>query len=93
MTNNFVADLVAYALKIVVVLGISIIVWTLVVGTDGVNGRSVLKQNIWNGVSTAYSNLLIEKTDNYGYAYGNRTTVVWNMCDAVSVRDRHSPQA
>ena len=67
-------------------------VWLLVVGTDGLGGPSVLKQNMWSGVSKAYNNLLIEKTDRYGYGYGERTEVVCNSCAAVRVQETRSPQ-
>ena len=95
MTDNFVANLIAYILKIVVALGVSLIIWTLVVGTDGLGGPSVLKKGVWNGVSTAYSTLIVEKTDNYGYGYDTRTAIVWSNGDgdAKIVQDTQSPQA
>lgn len=90
--GGIVSDAVAYIFKIVIALGISMTVWLLVVGTDGLGGPSILKQNIWSGVSTAYNNLLIEKTDRYGYGYGERTEIVWDSCASVLIQDERSPQ-
>lgn len=71
----------------------TIVVWTLVIGVDGLGGQSVLKEGIWHGVQTAYSTLVVEKTDNYGYGYAQRTSTVWNSCNAVTIQDTQSPQA
>lgn len=89
---GIVSEAVAYIFKIVVAVGISLTVWLLVVGSDGLGGKSALKEGVWDGLSNAYSNLLIEKTDNYGYGYGARTQVIWDSCTSVQVQDTRSAQ-
>lgn len=92
LMNSFTAKLLSYVLRIVAVLGVTIVIWTIVVGTDGLDGQSVLKESIWEGVQATYSTLVVEKTDNYGYGYAQRTKLVWNNCSAVTIQDTQSPQ-
>ena len=64
--------------KIVIALGVSLIAWTLIVGLQGLDGPSIVKENLWYGMSKSYANIIVSDTDGMGYGYAIRLSDTWN---------------
>lgn len=68
--------------KIIIALGISLIVWGLVVGYDGLDGKSYVKEKLWEGINNGYATVLLRETDSLGYGYTERFTSVWDTVNS-----------
>lgn len=58
-------------------LGVSLIIWTMIVGLEGLDGPSIVKEMLWDGISDGYKNTIVSDTDTLGYGYTQRLSETW----------------
>lgn len=89
---GFVSSNILKLLSLVVALGITTYAWTLVIGTTGLDGPSVMKEQLWNTLENTYAERIIESTDGYGRAYSVRANDVWANSGGTEIKDPTSAQ-
>jgi hypothetical protein len=83
----------ALVFKIIIALSITLVIWSFTIGTDGLNGPSLLKETTYKTIVNVYKTRIVEKTDNYGRGYVTRTEQIWNTVDSVEIVDNRSAQS
>lgn len=66
-----------YIAGIIIALGISAIMFTLIVGVNGLDGPSFVKEQLWKGINNTYTQVYTNNTESLGYGNLQRSNTVW----------------